>query len=86
VEMNNVVATAIEISELKSKSGTMIVIDQINRFADKETIIVTFGSKGEPLSALRKMSSEEHRPINVSSNYVIIISVTPIITNKKFSE
>jgi ribonuclease J len=82
--MVNVVATAVELGYLKPQRGTMIDIDQANRFADNEIVIVTTGSQGEPLSALRRMSSKEHRTINVGSNDFIIISATPIPGNEKF--
>ncbi|MDR1260758.1 MAG: ribonuclease J [Oscillospiraceae bacterium] len=82
--MVNVVNTAIELGYLKPKPGTMIDIDKANKFADNEIVIVTTGSQGEPLSALRRMSNGEHRRIEVSKNDFIIISATPIPGNEKF--
>ena len=47
-------------------------------------VIITTGSQGEPLSALSRMSSGDHRQVTITPNDLIIISATPIPGNEKF--
>ncbi|MEG1777957.1 MAG: ribonuclease J, partial [Angelakisella sp.] len=44
---------------------------------------VSTGSQGEPMSALTRMSTGDHRKVHIGSNDYIIISATPIPGNEK---
>ena len=81
--MVNVVNVAIELGYLQIPDGIMIDIDAINRYPDDKLVIITTGSQGEPMSALSRMASGEHRKVSVSSDDFIIISATPIPGNEK---
>ena len=81
--MVNVVAKATELGYLKIPQGTMVELDSINRYPNEQMVLITTGSQGEPLSALARMASEDHRKINVTENDFIIISATPIPGNEK---
>ena len=48
-----------------------------------ELVIATTGSQGEPLSALSRMSSGDHRQVTITPNDFIIISANPIPGNEK---
>lgn len=82
--MINVVATAIELGYIKPKAGTMIDIDKASKFNGNNIVIITTGSQGEPLSALRRMASGEHKKITVNKDDFIIISASPIPGNEKY--
>ena len=82
--MVNVVATAIELGYLKVPSGILVDIDVANRLPFNEVVLITTGSQGEPLSALRRMAMSEHRKVKVTPNDFIIISARPIPGNEKF--
>jgi len=82
--MVNVCAKAIELGYLTAKPGIMVDLDSIGRYRPEQLVIVTTGSQGEPLSALTRMASSDHRQISITSNDFIIISATPIPGNEKF--
>ena len=82
--MSNVVAKAIELGYLSVPDGLLVDIDSIKRYTPAELIIVTTGSQGEPMSALSRMASGEHRQVSVGPGDFIIISATPIPGNEKF--
>ncbi len=81
--MENVVGVATELGYLTLPEGILVDIDKISRFPKEKTVIITTGSQGEPMSALSRMASGEHRKVNVTSDDFIIISATPIPGNEK---
>jgi ribonuclease J len=81
--MINVVGIAVELGYLNIPDGVLIDIDAINRYPADQIVLITTGSQGEPLSALARMASSDHRKVSVTSNDYIIISATPIPGNEK---
>ncbi len=82
--METVVTKAIELGYLSVPEKTIISIDEIKNYPDEKLIIITTGSQGEPMSALRRMSAGDHRKVFITKNDFIIISATPIPGNEKF--
>ncbi|MBQ4153483.1 MAG: ribonuclease J [Oscillospiraceae bacterium] len=81
--MVNVVGKAIELGYLTVPDGVLIDIDTIGRYPAEQIIIITTGSQGEPMSALSRMASGDHRMVSVTANDFIIISASPIPGNEK---
>ncbi|SDN47886.1 ribonuclease J [Acetanaerobacterium elongatum] len=81
--MINVVAKAVELGYLSVPEGVLIDMEIINRYPDEELVIITTGSQGEPMSALSRMASGDHRNVSINPNDFIIISATPIPGNEK---
>ena len=81
--MLNVVQVASELGYLAVPEGVLIDIDVINRCTPDQLVIITTGSQGEPMSALRRMAFGDHRKVNIGSGDMIIISATPIPGNEK---
>ena len=81
--MTNVIAKAVELNYIKVPENTLIEIDEINHLDPSELVIVTTGSQGEPLSALSRMSSGDHKQVSINPNDFIIISANPIPGNEK---
>ncbi len=77
------VETAIKLGYLSIPKDILVDIEQSSRFRADEMVIVTTGSQGEPMSALSRMSSGDHKQVSVNSNDFIIISATPIPGNEK---
>ncbi len=82
--MLNVISTAIELSYIKMPTDMLIDIEDVNNYPPEKVVIITTGSQGEPLSALSRMSSGDHRQVTITPNDLIIISATPIPGNEKF--
>lgn len=81
--MTNVIAKAVELNYIKVPDGTLIDIEDVNRYRPEQLVIATTGSQGEPLSALSRMSSGDHRQVTITPNDFIIISANPIPGNEK---
>ncbi|MGG7057484.1 ribonuclease J [Clostridium nigeriense] len=81
--MENIVAVAAELGYLEFEKDILISVDQINKYPNDKVVIITTGSQGEPMSALARMASSEHRKINIVEGDTVIISATPIPGNEK---
>ncbi len=81
--MINTIGVALELGYLHIKEGTLIDINDMNKYQSNEITIVTTGSQGEPMSALSRIASSEHRKIQLQPEDLVIISATPIPGNEK---
>lgn len=81
--LENVTSVSMELGYLNIPDGIMKPIDHLKNYRDEETVIITTGSQGEPMSALSRMALSDHRKVSVGSNDFIIISATPIPGNEK---
>ena len=81
--MENAVRTASELGYLQIPKNAMIDISEINKYTDKQLVIVTTGSQGEPMAALSRMASGEHRQVEIKPNDKVIISASVIPGNEK---
>jgi ribonuclease J len=81
--MLNVMNKAIELGYVKVSQKMIIDIDAVNSYPPEKVVIVTTGSQGEPLSALSRMSNNDHRQVKINPRDLIIISATPIPGNEK---
>lgn len=81
--MENIVAVAAELGYLEFEKDILVGIDQINKYPNDKIVIITTGSQGEPMSALARMASSEHRKVNIVEGDTVIISATPIPGNEK---
>ena len=81
--MENAVRTATELGYLKIPRNCMIDISEIGNFADKQLVIITTGSQGEPMAALSRMASGDHRLVEIKPNDKVIISASAIPGNEK---
>ena len=82
--MINVIGLATELGYLKAPAGVMIDIADMHNYSDGEIVLITTGSQGEPMSALARMATNDHRQVSITSNDFIIISARPIPGNEKF--
>ena len=82
--MEQVVAKALELGYLEAPEGTVVSLDAINKLPENEACIVTTGSQGEPMSALTRMSTGDHKKVNITGRDLVIISAYPIPGNEKY--
>ncbi len=68
---------------IRVPAGMEIYVDQVNEFADDEIVIVTTGSQGEPMAALARMSSGNHKQIKIKKEDTVILSSKFIPGNEK---
>ncbi len=81
--MENIVQKAIELKYLDFPEGTWMSLDAVLRQPATKTLILTTGSQGEPMSALTRISTSDHKKVEIYAGDTVIISATAIPGNEK---
>ncbi len=81
--MLNVANIGMELGYLKVPSGVLVDLDDLDRYPPERTTIITTGSQGEPMSALSRMATSEHKKISIIPGDTVIISASAIPGNEK---
>jgi ribonuclease J len=63
--------------------GMFINPQEIQDYPDHKVVVVSTGSQGEPLSALRRMAHRDHPDVELHSGDTVIFSATPIPGNER---
>ncbi|MEX2194141.1 MAG: ribonuclease J [Thermoleophilaceae bacterium] len=72
-----------DLGHIRIPEGTLVDGKGIEKVPDEELVIVTTGSQGEPLSALRRMAYREHRQVRLHAGDTVVFSATPIPGNER---
>ncbi len=63
--------------------STLVDPRDMDSLADDKLVMVTTGSQGEPLSALRRMAYGEHRQVRLKGGDTVVFSATPVPGNER---
>ena len=77
------VAVARELGHLKCPQDKIIEIKAIKNLSDRQILVITTGSQGEPMSALARMSTGVHKQVKVKRGDSVILSSKDIPGNEK---
>jgi len=67
----------------KAPEGLFIQPREIEDFSDEKVIVISTGSQGEPLSALRRMANNDHRDVQLHAGDTVVFSATPVPGNER---
>ena len=81
--MEKVVKLAIELGYLNIPEGELVDLKMTRDIPDNQLVIITTGSQGEPMSALSRIASGEHKGIKLKPGDMVILSSTPVPGNEK---
>ena len=81
--MVNVSEVALKLGELHFNRENIVDIEKVDKMDDKEILIMTTGSQGEPMSALTRMAAGEFKSVKIRENDLVILSASPIPGNEK---
>jgi len=63
--------------------GMLVGPREIGDFADERVVIISTGSQGEPLSALRRMAYRDHPQVELKAGDTVVFSATPVPGNER---
>ncbi len=72
-----------DLGHVKIPSGMLVEPRSLGGVPDEELVIITTGSQGEPLAALRRMAYEEHRQVKLHAGDTVVFSANSIPGNER---
>ena len=63
--------------------GMLVGVREVEDFPDHKMVVISTGSQGEPLSALRRMAHGDHPNVDLRAGDTVIFSATPIPGNER---
>ena len=79
--MLNLIAHARNLGYIKCEDDLFQPLNSIRNLPDKDVLILTTGSQGEPMSALTRISNKQHPHIKIREGDTVVFSANPIPGN-----
>ncbi|MDX8362196.1 ribonuclease J [Cytobacillus sp. IB215316] len=74
----DIVMLSIDLGYLKVSDDIITPLNQIEKLPDHQVLILTCGTKGEPMAALSKMATQSNKPVHIQSKDTVLIA-SPVI-------
>jgi ribonuclease J len=71
------------LGHIELPEGIVIQPQEVEDWPDHKVVVISTGSQGEPLSALRRMAYNDHRMIKLRRGDTVVFSATPIPGNER---
>jgi ribonuclease J len=71
------------LGHIEVPDGMLVQPKEIEDFPDQKLVVISTGSQGEPLSALRRMAHGDHPHVDLREGDTVIFSATPIPGNER---
>jgi ribonuclease J len=71
------------LGHIEVPDGTLVQPREASDFPDHKLVIVSTGSQGEPLSALRRMAHRDHPQVELHKGDTVVFAATPIPGNER---
>ncbi len=71
------------LGHIEVPDGILIQPQEVEDWPDHRVVVISTGSQGEPLSALRRMAHNDHRQIKLREGDTVVFSATPIPGNER---
>lgn len=81
--MINNVQIAGSLGYMDIPEGILVEMEEIDNYPPEKMVVITTGSQGEPMSALTRIATADHRWVGIVPGDTVIISATPIPGNEK---
>ncbi len=71
------------LGHIELPEGILVQPQEVEDWPDHKIVVISTGSQGEPLSALRRMAYNDHRMIKLHTGDTVVFSATPIPGNER---
>jgi ribonuclease J len=71
------------LGHIEVPEGMLVGPREIEDFPDERIVLISTGSQGEPLSALRRMAYRDHPQVQLHSGDTVVFSATPVPGNER---
>ncbi|WP_056949435.1 ribonuclease J [Lentilactobacillus kisonensis] len=78
-DLERIVRTAMRLKTLTLPKSDLLIesIDELNKMAPDQVVIIQTGKMGEPIKALQRMANKEQSDINIEPKDLVFITTTP---------
>jgi ribonuclease J len=80
--LENNTAMAQELGYLDVPPETLIPLQEVNRYENRDVVIICTGAQGEPMAALNRITNGDNRWVKIIEGDTVILSATPIPGNE----
>jgi ribonuclease J len=81
--MRKNMSIARSLDHVEVPEGMLVGLREIESFPDERIVILSTGSQGEPLSALRRMAYRDHPQVQLRAGDTVVFSATPVPGNER---
>lgn len=81
--MVNVVTIAANLGYLTLPEGLLVEAGEVMKLPPEQVVVLCTGSQGEPMAALSRIASANHRQVQVHPGDTVILAATPIPGNER---
>ncbi len=81
--MRKNMSIARSLDHVEVPEGMLVGLREVEDFPDERIVILSTGSQGEPLSALRRMAYRDHPQVQLRSGDTVVFSATPVPGNER---
>jgi len=74
---------ALDLGYLQIPRETWLKLEDLKNLEDKEVVIITTGSQGEPMSVLSRIATDEHKHIKAKKGDTVVLSAKMIPGNER---
>lgn len=74
---------ALDLGYLQIPRETWLRLEDLKNLDDKEVVIITTGSQGEPMSVLSRIATDEHKHIKIKDGDTVVLSAKMIPGNER---
>ncbi len=79
--MLNLIAHARRLGYIKCADDLFVPLNVVNKLPEKNVLILTTGSQGEPMAAMTRIANQEHKQVKIRPGDTVIFSANPIPGN-----
>ncbi|HEY9645302.1 MAG TPA: RNase J family beta-CASP ribonuclease, partial [Chroococcidiopsis sp.] len=79
--MLNLIAHARRLGYIKCEDDLFVPLNAVNKLPEKNVLILTTGSQGEPMAAMTRIANQEHKQVKIRPGDTVIFSANPIPGN-----
>jgi ribonuclease J len=72
-----------QLGHIEIPEGMLVGVREVEDYPDHKIVVISTGSQGEPLSALRRMAHGDHPNVDLHAGDTVIFSATPIPGNER---
>ena len=74
---------ALNLGYLRIPMDTWLKLEDLKKLEDREVVIITTGSQGEPMSVMSRIAMDEHKSIKIKEGDTVILSAKMIPGNER---